>query len=200
MIEDYRILVIIAFILAFLVGILLLIYRKKIKLGRFAMPLVIIGGVMSLILIWTFQTTPSLVDSELNDYLLFHAPPEHFKSVILKANSDTTKKLFIGEPYKFTNPEKINKVITSLHTAKKFSPNHPQAYWSFLLTLATETNEITLEVNNTKSVTNGTLIYHWSSVTDGWLLGNYRCDALGAAIEKLTTQNDSNHVFQRDRR
>jgi len=171
----------------FVVGVVLLLLRNRHGFKRLGIYLTFIGGVLTLVAGSYVLTYPTVKELEKKHHLLFSTAPGEVEAVMIEpSDGDNRSHLeLVASPAKVTNRADVQRVVNALRSARRFSPNHPSAQWSCLLTIESNGDEVTVRVTDTKSDENGVLIYWSSSRTDGWVIGNYRCDELRAVLEDL---------------
>lgn len=80
----------------------------------------------------------------------------------------------------------IQQIASALHSATPIRPNHPHGTWRCHIEVQTDDGVSYGTVSSTSN--QGWLLYIHSRRTDGWNLGTYRCDGLGAIIERLVAE------------
>ena len=181
---NTKIIIIAFFVGIFFLGIVLLIKKKELNSDTPGISLIIIGGFMSVVLSLVVVNSPSQAEFEEIDYLIFHAPSQTFQSIELEVSEvhpylqEKTIRYFSGEHFKIVDSNDINKIVSAIRTAKKFSPNHPSSIWRLNLTLNSEMKDISFEVDHTGSSRNGTYFYFTG-------YGALKCDDLGKTLEDI---------------
>jgi hypothetical protein len=178
------------------IGAVLLLFPKRFRTRRLGISLTIIGGVVSLVItVWIF-TFPTSERQAAQERLLFSMSSNQIQSIAIDPkygdNETYSKNNLVRFSITLTDAEQIKQVIHAIHQARPFSPNHPGAQWSCLLTINSNDDSVSIEVDDTKSQENGVVVYLWSHRTQGWLVANYRCDPLGPVLERVVNKVDAN--------
>ncbi len=163
--------------------------------ARWGVHLTIIGAALSLVMLLFHFTYPSPDELEAHQRLLFGTSAASVDAVIISPSKtgNQSQLNLVDSPITVNDPVAIDSVIHALHSAERFSPNHPGAQWSCVLTVISENERVSVQVDDTKGARNGCLVYLQSEVTEGWAIADYRCDALGPILEKLA----KTHVSQK---
>jgi hypothetical protein len=168
---------------------------RRFPARRLGIGFAIIGSVVSFVTIVWMLTYPTSERQTAQERLLFHTGCNEIRSVAVDPKYNDAAHLkdnLVRSSITLTDAEQIRQVVQALHQAQPFSPNHPGANWSCLLTINSNNDSVLVEVDDTKSQENGVVVYLWSHRTQGWLVANYRCDPLGVALERVVSQVNAN--------
>ncbi len=169
----------------FIIGIILLIKRKKSESDFGGIALTIIGGFFTIILSLLLIHSPSQEEWEESVYILFQSNPQIFSSIDIepedKENWYFRKKMterFNGDYFQISDRKEIQRILNAVRKCEKFSANHPRICWKLKLTLKNKIKPISFMVYHTESKKNGTYFYF-----EGF--GSLKSDSLGYVIEDI---------------
>jgi hypothetical protein len=106
--------------------------------------------------------------------------PEDVRSIEIREHYSKSMSLRPGT-LEIDDPESIHEIMAELAAAKPISPNHPGTQWLCVLAIKTRKGTAFCEVSGTGN--QGTLFTIRSSAEGGWVLGEYRNDALGRLLK-----------------
>ena len=114
---------------------------------------------------------------------ILSSPAAEILSVTLTPSSPGYHLPTIASSLVIDAPADIQQIVSVLHSGTSVFFNHPQSTWRCHIEVRAADGVSYATVSRTSN--QGWLLYIHSRRTDGWNLGEYRCDAFGTIVESL---------------
>ena len=137
----------------------------------------IAAGILFLVFIWAwfsaYRDLPETVDRVLKPNLALT------ESITIRPSDYSS---LLEKPVTITNKNRIGKFASTIASARVTSLNHPHTNWRCCITV--KDSEGTSHCTVFETPSQGVLITVHTGQSDGWMLGTYRCDAMGPLLEQ----------------
>jgi len=156
--------------------------RRRESLLKAAFPLVVVAIIAGLFVAFGIARRYYKRDVER----ILSSPAAEILSVTLTPSSPGRHLPTIASSLVIDAPADIQQIASALHSVTPIMPNHPHGTWRCHIEVRTKDGVSYATASNTSN--QGWLLYIHSGRIDGWMLGKYRCEGLGAIIERLVAE------------